>query len=70
MLGLNSMKSEVGKIKGEADKKIGEQSTSIMKMIDEQKEKMKKQIKDNKPSLPLYENMPICLKQKVLGDGK
>jgi hypothetical protein len=64
------MKSEVGKIKGEADKKIGEQSTSIMKMIDEQKEKMKKQIKDNKPSLPLYENMPICLKQKVLGDGK
>jgi hypothetical protein len=41
-----------------------------MKMIDEQKEKMKKQIKDNKPSLPLYENMPICLKQKVLGDGK
>jgi hypothetical protein len=35
------MKSEVGKIKGEADKKIGEQSTSIMKMIDEQKEKMK-----------------------------
>jgi hypothetical protein len=64
------MKSEVGKIKGEADKKIGEQSTSIMKMIDEQKEKMKKQIKDDKPSLPLYENMPICLKQKVLGDGK
>jgi len=37
MLGLNSMKSEVGKIKSEADKKIGTQSEGIMKTIDEQK---------------------------------
>lgn len=31
---------------------------------------MKKSIDDSKPSLPLFDSMPVCLRQKVLSEGE
>jgi hypothetical protein len=31
---------------------------------------LKKQIQNSKPSLPLFDNMPLCVRQKVLSEGE
>lgn len=41
-----------------------------MKLLQDQKEKIKKSIQDSKPSLPLFDSMPLCLRQKVLSEGE
>ena len=41
-----------------------------MKVLHDKTEDLKTQIKNGKPSLPLFDSMPVCLKQKVLSDGE
>lgn len=41
-----------------------------MKLLDDKKAELQKSIDDNKPSLPLFDQMPICLRQKVLSEGE
>jgi hypothetical protein len=70
LLGFDSIQSQFSKLKAAKDSKLKDQEGTILNILQHKKDELKTSIKDGRPSLPLLDNMPLCLRQKAISDGE
>ena len=70
MVGTDKVNEQFDGIKKEGETAMTSATDEFMKEADGMVEKQKEDLENEKPSLPIYENMPQCLKDKVWEEGK
>lgn len=69
-VGVAQLQSKIEGIKDESKVKMASMEKTILGEADVFADKQRKNIDSQKPSLPLYDNLPQCLKDKVWEEGE
>lgn len=69
-VGIGSLKGQFDKLKAESKTKLDGLQKKVLNEADVLADKQKGFIEAQKPSIPMYDRLPQCLKDKVWEDGE
>jgi hypothetical protein len=65
IIGVNELNSKVEELKTKSTDQVKFLGNKIIDQADVLADKQQQLLEDQKPKLPIYENLPQCLKDKV-----
>jgi hypothetical protein len=65
IIGVNELNSKVEELKTKSTDQVKLLGNKIIDQADVLADKQQQLLEDQKPKLPIYENLPQCLKDKV-----